>query len=37
MPLVNAKCTNCGANLQIDNTQDAAICSYCGSARVIDF
>ena len=26
MPLVNAKCTNCGANLQVDNTKDAAIC-----------
>lgn len=24
MPLVQVKCTNCGANLEIDNTLDAA-------------
>lgn len=36
MPLVNAKCTNCGANLQVDNTKDAAICQYCGSAYIVE-
>ncbi len=36
MPLVNAKCTNCGANLKIDDTNDAAICEYCGSAFVVE-
>ncbi len=35
MPIVNAKCTNCGANLEVDNTKDAAICRYCGSAFVV--
>lgn len=35
MPLVPAKCTNCGASLQIDNTQQAAICPYCHSAYVV--
>ncbi len=36
MPLVNAKCTNCGANLNVDNTKDAAICQYCGSAFIVE-
>lgn len=36
MPLVQAKCTNCGANLEIDNTKDAAICPYCGTAFVVE-
>ena len=36
MPLVNAKCTNCGANLEVDNTKDAAICPYCGSAYIVE-
>ena len=36
MPLVQAKCTNCGANLQVDNTKDAAICPYCGSAYIVE-
>ena len=35
MPIVNAKCTNCGANLKVDNTKDADICSSCGSAFVV--
>ena len=36
MPLVNAKCTNCGANIKIDNTKDAAICEHCGSAFIVE-
>lgn len=36
MPLVNAKCTNCGSNLQVDNTKDAAICEFCGSAFIVE-
>ena len=36
MPLVQAKCTNCGANLEIDNTKDATICPYCGTAFVVE-
>lgn len=36
MPLVNAKCTNCGANLNVDSTKDAAVCSYCGSAYIVE-
>lgn len=36
MPLVNAKCTNCGANLKVDSTKDAAICEFCGSAYIVE-
>lgn len=36
MPLVNAKCTNCGATLTVDNNKDAAICQYCNSAFIIE-
>lgn len=36
MPFVAAKCTNCGGDLQIDNTKDAAICQYCGAPFVIE-
>lgn len=36
MPLVAAQCTNCGAALQVDNTKDAAVCQYCGSAFIVE-
>ncbi len=36
MGLVNAKCTNCGAVLKIDNAKEAAICEYCGSPFIIE-
>lgn len=36
MPLVNAKCTNCGSNLKVDSSKDAAICEFCGSAFVVE-
>ena len=36
MPLVQAKCTNCGGKLQVDSTKEAAICPYCGSAYIVD-
>lgn len=36
MPLVNAKCTNCGANLKVDSAKDAAICEHCGSAYIVE-
>lgn len=36
MPLVSAKCTNCGAFLEADNTKDAAICPYCGSPYIVE-
>lgn len=36
MPLVPAKCTNCGAVLTIDSSKDAAICEYCNTPFVIE-
>lgn len=36
MPLSLAKCTTCWANLEVDNTKDAAICPYCGSAYIVE-
>lgn len=36
MPLVAAKCTQCGANLQIDSAKDAAVCPYCNTPFVTE-
>lgn len=36
MPLVPAKCTNCGGSLEVDNSQKAAICPYCGQAYIVE-
>ena len=36
MPLVNAKCTNCGGSLQVNSEEDAMVCPYCGSAFVVE-
>lgn len=36
MPIFNAKCPNCSANLQVDKANEAAICQYCGSAFVVE-
>jgi len=36
MPFVAAKCTQCGASLQVDSLKDAANCEHCGSAFIIE-
>ena len=36
MALVAAKCTNCGANLQIEHTKDAGICLHCDTAFITE-
>lgn len=36
MGLVAAKCPECGANINIDETKDAGICEYCGTAFVTE-
>lgn len=36
MPFVQAKCTNCGANLEVDRDKDAVICPYCNSAYIVE-
>lgn len=35
MPLLPAKCSNCGANLQVDNTQSVMVCPYCKCSFVV--
>ena len=34
--LVPAKCTSCGGKLDVDPSQQAAVCPYCGSAFVVE-
>lgn len=36
MPLVQAKCTNCGGVLEVDNSNDAAVCKYCGTPFIVE-
>lgn len=36
MPIVAAICSQCGAELQIDNTREKAFCPYCGTPFVIE-
>lgn len=36
MKLIKLKCSNCGAELQIDMEGKQAFCSYCGSRLLID-
>jgi len=34
MALVAAKCTECGANIEVDDCKEAGICNFCGTAFV---
>ena len=34
--MIAAKCTNCGANIQVDETKEAGICESCGTAFVTE-
>lgn len=36
MPLVAAKCTECGANIEVDDAKEAGICKYCGTAFITE-
>ncbi len=36
MPLVPAKCTNCGDTINVDDQKDAAICPSCGAAFIVE-
>ena len=36
MPLVPAKCTQCGASLQVDNSLDAAVCQFCNTPFIVE-
>ena len=35
MPLTAAKCTNCGANLQVDSALEAAVCPHCHTPYIV--
>jgi len=35
MKLVAAKCTQCGACLDVNKSQEAAVCGFCGSAFIV--
>ncbi len=34
--VVPAICTNCGAELKVDPTQEAAVCEYCGTPFIVE-
>lgn len=36
MAMIAAKCTNCGANIQVDKTKEAGICESCGTAFITE-
>ena len=36
MPLVPALCTQCGSKLEIDSSQEAAVCPYCHTPFVTE-
>ncbi len=36
MPMVPAKCTQCGGNLTVDSEKEAAICQYCGTPFIVE-
>ena len=36
MAFIPAKCTQCGANITVDNTKEAGICEFCGTAFVTE-
>lgn len=36
MSFLEAKCTQCGAFITVDDTKDAGICEYCGNAFVTE-
>ena len=36
MGFVAARCTQCGANIEVDDTKEAGICKYCGTAFVTE-
>lgn len=36
MSLVAAKCSQCGANFEVDDSKEAGICKYCGTAFAME-
>ena len=36
MALIAAKCTQCGANIEVDKSREAGICPHCGTAFITE-
>ena len=36
MSLVPAICTQCGAQIEVDDSHEAGICKYCGTAFITE-
>ncbi|MBQ8844638.1 MAG: hypothetical protein IJ008_01320 [Clostridia bacterium] len=36
MALIKAKCTNCGANIKVDNASKGGICTHCGTSYITE-
>ena len=36
MALLQAKCTNCGGELTVDDGKKAAVCQFCGEAFIVE-
>lgn len=36
MGLVAAKCVQCGANIEVDDSKEAGVCKYCGTAFITE-
>ena len=36
MKFVPAKCTQCGAELKVDRSKEAAICEHCGTPFIVE-
>ena len=36
MSFIPARCTQCGAEIEVDDTKEAGICKYCGTAFVTE-
>ena len=34
--MVAAKCTQCGANITVDDTKETGICEFCGTAFITE-
>lgn len=34
--MVNAKCTNCGAEIEVDERSEAGVCPYCKAAYITE-
>ena len=35
MNLIPCRCTNCGANMQVDESKETAICAFCGTTFLV--